>query len=120
MSNSNVTIGCCVPPHMTGRNEKLVWLASQLAKVKYDFFMTPQEFFGEVTGDLMSRRGTVTHSDIRNQFRIIHARVPLAEMFGYATVIRGLTQGRASYTMEPDVYTPVPAGVAAKVSGGLW
>ena len=94
-----------------------ITLLEPLMKVEIS---TPQEFFGEVTGDLMSRRGTVTHSDVRNQLRIIHAQVPLAEMFGYATIIRGLTQGRASYTMEPDVYMPVPDSVAAKVSGGLW
>jgi len=81
---------------------------------------TPNEFFGEITGDLMARRGSVTHSDLRGAVRVIHALVPLAEMFGYSTVLRGLTQGRASYTMEPDVYAPVPMGVAEKVSGGLW
>jgi elongation factor G len=94
-----------------------ITLLEPLMKVEIS---SPQEFFGEVTGDLMSRRGSVTHSDVRNQLRIIHAQVPLAEMFGYATILRGLTQGRASYTMEPDVYMPVPESVAAKVSGGLW
>ncbi len=77
--------------------------------------LTPNEFFGDVTGDLMSRRATVTQTDIRGGMRVIHAQAPLSEMFGYATVIRGLTQGRASYTMEPDVYAPVPEHVAAKL-----
>ena len=67
----------------------------------------------------MSRRATITHTDVRDELRIIDARVPLAEMFGYATILRGLTQGRASYTMEPDIYAPVPEKLAAKVAGGL-
>lgn len=81
--------------------------------------LTPNEFFGDVTGDLMSRRATVTSTDMRGNLRVIHAQAPLAEMFGYATVIRGLSQGRASYTMEPDIYAPVPEQVASKLREGL-
>ncbi|NIA21436.1 MAG: elongation factor G, partial [Anaerolineaceae bacterium] len=91
-------------------------LLEPLMKVE---IVAPNQFFGDISGDLMSRRATITHSDVRDDLRIIDARVPLAEMFGYATILRGLTQGRASYTMEPDVYAPVPAKVAAKVAGGL-
>ena len=80
--------------------------------------LTPNEFFGDVTGDLMSRRATITHTDMRGNLRVIQAQAPLAEMFGYATVIRGLSQGRASYTMEPDIYAPVPEHVAAKLQEG--
>ena len=72
------------------------------------------------SGDLMSRRGSITHSDLRGNLRIIHAQVPLAEMFGYSTVLRGLTQGRASYTMEPDVYAPVSPHLAEKIAAGEW
>jgi len=82
--------------------------------------ITPNNYFGEVTGDLMGRRGAVTHSDLRGAMRVIDGQVPLAEMFGYSTVLRGLTQGRAAYTMEPDVYSPVSESIAAKISGGLW
>jgi elongation factor G len=82
--------------------------------------VSPNEFVGEITGDLMSRRATVTASDLRGQLRVIDALAPLAEMFGYATALRGLTQGRASYTMEPHLYAPVPQSVAEKLSSGLW
>ena len=82
--------------------------------------VTPNAFFGEVTADLLSRRATVKASDLRGSMRIIQAQAPLAEMFGYATALRGLTQGRASYTMEPDVYAPVPESLAERLSEGLW
>ena len=79
---------------------------------------TPADFFGEISGDLMSRRGAITHSELRGNLRIIHAQVPLGEMFGYSTILRGLTQGRASYTMEPDVYAPVSEHLAEKIASG--
>ncbi|MBN2583407.1 MAG: elongation factor G [Planctomycetes bacterium] len=91
-------------------------LLEPLMKVE---IVTPNEFFGDITADLMSRRATITNSDVRNELRIIDAQVPLAEMFGYATVVRGATQGRASYSMEPDVYAPVPQKVAEKLSEGF-
>jgi elongation factor G len=93
-----------------------VKLLEPLMKVEV---VTPNEFFGEVTGDLMSRRATVTQTDMRNNLRVIDAQAPLGEMFGYSTTLRGLTQGRASYTMEPLEYAPVPDSVAAKLAEGL-
>ena len=69
---------------------------------------TPDEFFGPVSGDLSSRRGQIIDSELRGSTRLINADVPLSEMFGYTTVLRGLTQGRASSTMEPSEYRPMP------------
>jgi len=89
-------------------------LLEPLMKVE---IVTPNQFFGDVSSDLMSRRATITHWDVREELRIIDLRAPLAEMFGYATILRGLTQGRASYTMEPDIYAPMPEKLAAKVVG---
>jgi len=78
---------------------------------------TPDQFFGEVLSDISSRRGHVTHVDHRGHLRVITALMPLAETFGYATVLRSLTQGRASYTMEFDHYEEVPASVAEQIAG---
>ncbi|MFK7959371.1 MAG: elongation factor G [Phycisphaerales bacterium] len=69
---------------------------------------TPDEFFGSVSGDLAGRRGQINDSELRGVVRIIDAEVPLSEMFGYTTVLRGMTQGRASSTMEPGEYRPMP------------
>jgi elongation factor G len=78
---------------------------------------SPDEFFGDVLGDVSSRRGQVNDVDHRGHLRVITAHIPLAETFGYATVLRSITQGRASYTMEFDHYEPVPASIAEQVSG---
>jgi len=82
--------------------------------------VTPEEFMGDVIGDLNSRRGKITHMEPRTTFQVITASVPLSEMFGYATVLRSLTQGRANYTMQFERYDEVPKaiaeGVIAKVS----
>ena len=75
----------------------------------------PDEFFGVLAADLNSRRGIITHSDLRNGTRVLEGEAPLAEMFGYATVIRSLTQGRATYTMEPAAYRRAPASVTEAV-----
>jgi elongation factor G len=72
---------------------------------------TPPESVGEVLGDLNSRRGTVQDMDMRADMQVVHARVPLAKMFGYSTAIRSLTKGRASYSMETDSFDLVPATV---------
>ncbi len=72
---------------------------------------TPDEYLGAVTGDLNMRRGEIHGMQERGQYRVATAEVPLAEMFGYATVLRSLTQGRASSTMEPLVYRVTPAHV---------
>lgn len=70
--------------------------------------VTPDEFFGAVSGDLSSRRGQINDSELRGNARIIIAEVPLSEMFGYTTVLRGMTQGRATSTMEPAAYKLMP------------
>ena len=69
---------------------------------------TPDAFFGPVSGDLSSRRGQIVDSELRGNVRIIYAEVPLSEMFGYTTILRGLTQGRGSSTMEPAEYRLMP------------
>ena len=76
---------------------------------------TPEEYFGSVTGDLSSRRGMITHTEERGNTRIIIAEVPLSEMFGYATSLRGVTQGRANSTMEPLTYRALPPNLAKEV-----
>ena len=78
---------------------------------------TPDEFFGDVLGDVSSRRGHVTNVDQRGHLRVIAAIVPLAETFGYATDLRSMSQGRATYTMEFDHYQEVPPSVAEHVIG---
>jgi elongation factor G len=70
--------------------------------------VTPQEFMGEVIGDLNARRGRVLDMESRAGAQVITARVPLATMFGYATRLRSITQGRATYTMQFAAYEPVP------------
>jgi elongation factor G len=73
--------------------------------------VTPQDFMGEVIGDLNSRRGRILEMENRAGAQVISARVPLATMFGYATRLRSITQGRATYTMQFAVYEPVPQAV---------
>ncbi|WP_067143264.1 elongation factor G [Oceanivirga salmonicida] len=76
---------------------------------------TPEEYMGDVIGDLNSRRGQVSGMNDRNNAKIINAHVPLSEMFGYATDLRSKTQGRASYAMEFEKYEQVPKNLAEKV-----
>jgi len=75
----------------------------------------PEDFMGDVIGDLNSRRGQVEGMDSRGTTQVVRAFVPLAEMFGYATDLRSMTQGRASYSMELSHYAEVPAAVAAEL-----
>ena len=72
---------------------------------------TPPESVGEVLGDLNGRRGTVLDMEMRGDMQIVHARVPMAQMFGYSTAMRSLTKGRASYSMEPDMFEIAPKNV---------
>jgi elongation factor G len=74
--------------------------------------VVPEQFIGEVTGDISSRRGKITNLESRNGLQVLEAKVPLAEMFGYATQLRSSTQGRATYTMQVSHYERVPAGIA--------
>ena len=81
--------------------------------------VTPESFLGEVTGDLSAKRAGIDAMSERGQgIKVISARVPLAEMFGYATAVRSLTQGRASFTMEFDHYEEVPANIAQAIVEG--
>jgi len=77
--------------------------------------VTPDEFLGTVIGDLSSRRGRVEGQEPRGNALAVTARVPLSEMFGYATDLRSNTQGRATYTMQFDAYEEVPPNIAEKV-----
>jgi elongation factor G len=77
--------------------------------------VTPEEYMGDVIGDLNSRRGQVTGMDTRGNARVIDAMVPLANMFGYVNTLRSMSQGRAQYTMHFDHYEQVPQAVADEV-----
>jgi elongation factor G len=76
---------------------------------------TPEEFVGNVNGDINRRRGLIVNSEQRGNTRIVEAEVPLSEMFGYTTELRSMSQGRASSVMEPLKYAPAPASVKAAV-----
>lgn len=78
--------------------------------------VTPEDYMGDVMGDLNSRRGMVQGMDDAPSGKIIRAQVPLAEMFGYATDLRSATQGRATYSMEFAKYNEVPAGIAEAIA----
>ncbi|MEI8195063.1 MAG: elongation factor G [Phycisphaerae bacterium] len=73
--------------------------------------LTPIEFAGPVQGDISSRRAMIENAEQRGNMQVIDATVPLASMFGYSTILRSLTQGRATYTMEPHSYAQVPTSV---------
>ncbi len=77
--------------------------------------VTPAEFMGDVMGDLSSRRGHVDGMEQRGNAHVITATVPLATMFGYATDLRSMSQGRATYTMQFKHYAEVPSGIAAEI-----
>jgi elongation factor G len=80
--------------------------------------VTPEEFMGDVIGDLSRRRGQINGMEQRGNAQVISAHVPLAEMFGYATDMRSATQGRATYTMQFDRYEEVPPNIAEDIGGG--
>ena len=77
--------------------------------------VTPEDYMGDVMGDLNRRRGMIQGMDESPAGKVINAEVPLAEMFGYATDLRSATQGRATYTMEFDKYAEAPASVAEEI-----
>ena len=80
--------------------------------------ITPEAFFGQVISDLSSRRGKISETSERVGMKVLDASVPLSEMFGYATSLRSLTEGRASFTMQFDRYEPVPPNVAQEIVDG--
>ena len=77
--------------------------------------IVPEDYMGDVIGDLNSRRGMIRSFEDRSGAKQINARVPLSEMFGYATDLRSKTQGRGQYTMEPDGYEPVPKNISESI-----
>ena len=77
--------------------------------------ITPDDYLGDVIGDLNSRRGQIQGMDARHGVQQVIAFVPLSEMFGYATDLRSKTQGRGQYTMEPSHYVEVPKSIAEKI-----
>ncbi len=79
---------------------------------------TPEDHMGDVMGDLNARRGRILGMDARAGSQLIVAEVPLAAMFGYATQLRSMTKGRASYSMEFECYREVPSNVQEEVISG--
>ena len=83
--------------------------------------VTPEDYMGDIIGDLNSRRGNVSGMDQRGNARVINSQVPLANMFGYVNTLRSMSQGRAQFTMEFDHYEQVPNNVSdeikAKIAG---
>lgn len=77
--------------------------------------VTPEAYMGDVIGDLNSRRGRIQGMEARRNDQVIKASVPLSQMFGYATILRSMTQGRASYTMQFKCYEPLPANLSAEL-----
>ena len=78
--------------------------------------VTPEEYLGDVMGDLNSRRGKIEGFSARKDAQVIKARVPLAEMFGYATILRSMTQGRAIYSMQFALYQEVPKSIMEEIA----
>jgi elongation factor G len=77
----------------------------------------PEEYMGDVMGDMNSRRGRIEGMEARNGAQVIRGFIPLSEMFGYATDLRSKTQGRGTYAMEMDHFEQVPKSIAEKVVG---
>ena len=89
-------------------------LLEPIMKVEID---VPDEYVGDVMSNLNSRRGSVRGMEMKNGVQAIESDVPLSEMFGYATTLRSITQGRATFTMLFDHYAEVPQSIAEKVTG---
>jgi len=80
--------------------------------------VAPEEFFGDIIGDLSARRGKIEETKDRLSMKVVDAKAPLAEMFGYATSLRSLTEGRGTFTMEFDHYAEVPGNIAQEIIEG--
>ena len=76
---------------------------------------TPEEYMGDILGDVNGKRGQVNEMTDRGMAKIIHAFIPLSEMFGYSTTLRSNSQGRATYAMELSHYSAVPANITEKI-----
>ena len=79
--------------------------------------VTPEDYFGDLMGNVSSRRGTITGTEDRNGVKVIDATIPLSEMFGYATDLRSRTQGRGQFTMQFSHYSEVPRSISEKIIG---
>src|SRR5699024_2382090 len=90
-------------------------LAVLLEPVMQVEVVTPEEYMGDVMGDLNRRRGLIQGMEDNPSGKIIRAEVPLGEMFGYATDVRSMSQGRASYSMEFSKYAEAPASIAEAI-----
>jgi elongation factor G len=75
----------------------------------------PEEYLGDVIGDLNSRRSEISDIEARGLTRVLYGKVPVGEIFGYSTTLRSLTQGRGTAAMEPDVYQALPNAIALEV-----
>ncbi len=95
-----------------GMEKAGVVLLEPIMKVQ---IITPEDYFGDLMGNVSGRRGTILGTDDRNGVKVIDAEVPLSEMFGYATELRSRTQGRGQFTMQPDHYAEVPKSVSEKI-----
>ena len=80
--------------------------------------VTPEDYLGNITADLSSRRALIDQTFTRGKLMVIEARAPLEKMFGYSTAVRSLSQGRASYSMEPLEYAPAPDSLLESLAGG--
>ena len=76
---------------------------------------TPEEYQGDIIGDLNRKRGQIRSIDTNNNYVLISSLVPLAEMFGYSTIVRSLSKGRASYTMKPKLFEEVPQNILKSI-----
>ena len=81
--------------------------------------VTPEDYMGDIIGDLNSRRGQVSDMETRGNARVVNAMVPLANMFGYINTLRSMSQGRAQYSMVFDHYDQVPQQVAEEVKAKM-
>ena len=81
--------------------------------------IVPEAFVGDVIGDLSGRRGRINGMDVRNDIRVVFGEAPLMEMFGYSTVLRSMTQGRATFTMQFARYTPLPNPISEEIITGF-
>jgi elongation factor G len=76
---------------------------------------TPDDYQGDVMGDLSRRRGQIQNTESKGKLSIVHANVPLKEMFGYSTAVRTLSSGRASYAMTPSHFEQVPTSIVEEI-----
>lgn len=99
----------------TAQREADTFLLEPIMKVEVT---VPEDYMGDVIGNISSKRGKIEGTEQRGNARVISSTVPLSEMFGYATELRGMTQGRGSFSMEPSHYEEVPGNVAAEIAKG--